>query len=205
MSAPRGRPKQFDPDTALEQIAGVFWDKGFAGASIDDLTAAAGIKRPSLYASFGDKRTSFLAALAMSRGRLQKLIAEFDASPKLRSGLTKFFEDNIIEYTQGTEGPRGCFILTVAIEAVAQEDVRILLASILGELDAVFRRRFAKAIQDGEIAKTSDPISLAMMAVSTLQGLALRARAGASVATLQELAHSAAIGLSQPATSTVAV
>jgi AcrR family transcriptional regulator len=86
----RGRPRLFDEDVVLDKIANVFWEKGFAGTSIDDLTEAAGIKRPSLYASFGDKKASFYAALAHSRRRLDALIKEFEEAENLRLGLAHF-------------------------------------------------------------------------------------------------------------------
>lgn len=193
----RGRPKNFNPAEALEQIAGVFWEKGYAGASVEDLTLAANIKRPSLYASFGDKRTSFLAALALFRGRLQRLISEFESNPDLALGLHRFFAQSIEEYTKGASHQRGSFILTVAIEAVEQADVCDHLQAILQDLDTAFRRRFAKAIDDGELCRATDPASLAMMATATLQGLSLRARAGASVESLNEIA-TLAVGMMVP-------
>ena len=63
VSRPRGRPRGFDPDAVLDRVIPVFWARGYEGASMEDLTAAAGLARPSLYAAFGDKRGLFLAAL----------------------------------------------------------------------------------------------------------------------------------------------
>jgi len=57
-----GRPREFDPDTALAAIMEVFWAKGFEGASMRDLVVATGLKKGSLYAAFGDKRAMFIAA-----------------------------------------------------------------------------------------------------------------------------------------------
>ena len=53
----RGRPRAFEPETALNQAMDVFWKDGFAATSLDDLSAATGLNRPSLYGAFGDKRS----------------------------------------------------------------------------------------------------------------------------------------------------
>ncbi len=60
---PRGRPRNFDENAALEKAIQVFWSKGYDGVTIDDLVAGMGVGRPSLYSVFGDKRTIFLRVL----------------------------------------------------------------------------------------------------------------------------------------------
>src|SRR5882724_10797919 len=59
----RGRPRAYDPATAIARAAETFWKAGYAGTSLDDLSAATGMNRPSLYAAFGDKRDLYLKAL----------------------------------------------------------------------------------------------------------------------------------------------
>jgi AcrR family transcriptional regulator len=65
---PRGRPRAYDPDVALAQAMDTFWHAGYAGTSLDDLSAATGMNRPSLYAAFGDKRALYLALSAIAPG-----------------------------------------------------------------------------------------------------------------------------------------
>ena len=59
----RGRPRAYDPQAALARAAETFWKAGYAGTSLDDLVAATGMNRPSLYAAFGDKRDLYLKTL----------------------------------------------------------------------------------------------------------------------------------------------
>ena len=57
------RPRNFDPDEVLGRAREVFWQKGFQGTSLDDITEATGLNKPSLYAAFGDKNALFLKVL----------------------------------------------------------------------------------------------------------------------------------------------
>src|SRR3954452_12779539 len=59
----RGRPRAYDPDEALAKAMGAFWDHGYAATSLDDISAATGMNRPSLYAAFGDKQAIYLKAI----------------------------------------------------------------------------------------------------------------------------------------------
>ena len=56
----RGRPRAYEPEVALARALDVFWKEGFAATSLDDLSAATGMNRPSLYGAFGDKRELFI-------------------------------------------------------------------------------------------------------------------------------------------------
>src|SRR5260370_5408388 len=74
--ARRGRPRAYDPDSALARAVDAFWDAGFAATSLDDLTAATGMNRPSLYGAFGDKQALYRKALDLYRARTQQAIAK---------------------------------------------------------------------------------------------------------------------------------
>src|ERR1700735_841426 len=60
---PRGRPRAYDPDVALQRARDAFWRTGYAGTSLDEISAATGMNRPSLRAAFGDKRELYLKTL----------------------------------------------------------------------------------------------------------------------------------------------
>src|SRR5882724_6695271 len=88
----RGRPRAYDPVEAIARAAAVFWKAGYAGTSLDDLSEATGMNRPSLYAAFGDKRDLYLKTLAYYRdeGRVLARAALAD-DPPLRVFLQRFY------------------------------------------------------------------------------------------------------------------
>ena len=93
---PRGRPRSFDRDQALDAAVLVFWDKGYDGSSVEDLTHAMGINRPSLYASFGNKRDLFMQAIdryAATHGN--RAFSAFRFESDNRKAIERFFDASI--------------------------------------------------------------------------------------------------------------
>ncbi|HZC78142.1 MAG TPA: TetR/AcrR family transcriptional regulator, partial [Ktedonobacterales bacterium] len=79
---PRGRPRSFDREAALERAIDVFWRHGYEATSVSDLTSAMGINPPSLYAAFGDKEKLFLEAVERyQQQRRQAVMKVFDEAP----------------------------------------------------------------------------------------------------------------------------
>ncbi len=78
-----GRKRTFDEEQALEAAMRVFWQKGYVGTSLSDLTAALGINKPSLYAAFGNKEQLFASALARYGSRYGLPHAEHLLEPSL--------------------------------------------------------------------------------------------------------------------------
>lgn len=165
---------------ALAQAADAFWRSGFAATSLDELSAATGMHRPSLYAAFGDKRALHLKTLARYREETWgRLAAVLRADGPLVDSLARVFAEGLAVYLSGHEGPRGCFIVGTALtEALTDAEVKAAVAEGLAELDAAFEARFAAARATGEIASDADPVALARMAAAILHTLSVRARAG---------------------------
>src|ERR1700746_3679224 len=93
---PRGRPRTFDEQEALEKAIQVFWSKGYDGVTIDDLVAGMGVGRPSLDAAFGDKRTLFLRALRAYAEKKGARAARALLTPQtLRASLAGFLRDAV--------------------------------------------------------------------------------------------------------------
>src|SRR5271167_4214627 len=106
----RGRPRAFEPETALTQAMDVFWQDGFAATSLDDLSLATGLGRPSLYGAFGDKRALYIQAYRRYREQVRETFTPLFAEPApLRAKLRRILVAALDLYLSGDEGPRGCF------------------------------------------------------------------------------------------------
>jgi TetR/AcrR family transcriptional regulator, copper-responsive repressor len=175
----RGRPRAFEPETALTRAMDVFWQDGFAATSLDDLSAATGLNRPSLYGAFGDKRALYLQAYRQYRKRVNEEFAPlFQARAPLRAKLRRILIAALELYLSGEEGPRGCFtVLTTSSDAVADPEVRALVAEAIDSTDRAFGRLFADARAAGELPAGADPRALARLASATIHTLSIRARA----------------------------
>ena len=178
-SRKRGRPRAFEPETALLQAMDVFWRDGFAATSLDDVSAATGLNRPSLYGAFGDKRALYLKAYDQYRKRVNEQFQPmFAAREPLRTKLRRILNAALDLYLSGPDGPRGCFtVLSAASEAIADPGLNSLVGEAVDGTDRAFGRLFADARAAGELPESADPRRLARMATATIHTLAIRARA----------------------------
>jgi AcrR family transcriptional regulator len=197
---PRGRPRLYDPDVALARAMDVFWDRGFAATSLDDLGEAMGMNRPSVYAAFGDKHELFVKTLRRYQEAGQDGLRRALAPQRpLRESLRDLFSMLLARYLSGEQVPRGCFMFTVAItEAVQDPAVRAVVADAMRAFDAAFEARFEIARHQGEIAPTADPVALARLASGLVHTLSVRARAGEKRPTLQTVIDAFLIALCGP-------
>ena len=175
----RGRPRAYQPDVALARALDVFWKEGFSGTSLDDLSAATGMNRPSLYGAFGDKRDLYIKSYEAYRDRARLRMGEaFAADIPMREMLEKVYAIALDMYLSGKDGPRGCFtVMTATSEAVFDPAIRDLVVTGLVETDRFFARIFKRAHERGELAASADPQVLAHLASATLHTIAVRARA----------------------------
>jgi AcrR family transcriptional regulator len=187
---PRGRPRAYDPERALADATRAFWHAGFAATSLDDLGAATGMNRPSLYGAFGDKKALYLAALDRYIAEGRRLMDEtMDAGTPLPQALSRVYDAALAMYLPPGGAARGCFLVgTAATEAVADADVRERLAAGLRSFDRAFEARLRRARAQGELPADAHPAALARIASAILHTLALRSRAGDSRASLRATA-----------------
>jgi AcrR family transcriptional regulator len=186
----RGRPPAYDPDIALASARDVFWSAGYEASSLDDLSAAMAMNRPSVYGAFGDKEALYLKTLA--RYRDDSVVAMQDAldpAKPLREGLARVYAKAIDTYLAGLRA-RGCFLIgTATTEAVGKADVRDVLRDSLQAFDHVIEDRLRLAVRQGELAPKADPAAVAVIASAIMHSLAVRARAGEPRKALEALAR----------------
>ena len=175
----RGRPRAYEPDVALGRALDLFRKQGFAATSLDDLSEATGMNRPSLYGAFGDKRELYIKSYQRYREQARAAMVEiFRQEMPVRQRLERIYASALNIYLSGEAGPRGCFtVVTAASEAVSDPDIRALVLDGLTELDKAFTSCFRRAKEKGELPETADPAVLAQIASSTVHSIAIRSRA----------------------------
>ncbi len=175
----RGRPRAYEPEVALGKALDLFRKGGFAATSLDDLSAATGMNRPSLYGAFGDKRELYIKSYQRYRDDARAAMGDiFKAGLSLRQGLERIYAAALDIYLADEDEPQGCFtVLTAASDAVRDPAIRAMVLDALSELDKAFARCFRHAKENGELSDDADPVGLAQLASATIHTIAIRARA----------------------------
>lgn len=188
---PRGRPRAYDPDTALRRAAEAFWKTGYAGTSLDDISAATGMNRPSLSAAFGDKHDIYVKALSSYwEFKFAVMRKAFEGGGTLAETLMRVYDAALSIYFADDEQALGCFVVGTALtEAPGDAQIRKIVAKGFEALDADFETFFRRARDDGELKADADPNVLAQLAVATMHSIAVRARSGTSRSALRKLAQ----------------
>jgi TetR/AcrR family transcriptional regulator, transcriptional repressor for nem operon len=182
------RPREFDRGDALQRAMRVFWARGFAATSTDDLVQAMGIGRQSLYNAFGDKRRLYLEALEVYQqgtvgGHLQRLRAPASPLAGLRDLLL-----GLIAEDDGLRG-LGCMgVGSVGEFGGSDPEVAALRAKAAAPLRARLVERIREGQAGGEIARDIDAEDAADFIGMTMTGLQLAARGGAGLEDLRRMA-----------------
>jgi AcrR family transcriptional regulator len=184
-----GRPRAFDKDQALDQALHVFWEKGYEGTSITDLTAVMGINPPSLYAAFGNKEALFKKALARYEAKRDAFFAEAFAAPTAREAMTRLLEGTA-ELLSDKRTPQGCLMVQGALcGGEACESVKQDLASRRQAGEVLIRERLKRAKREDDLPEDADPAALASYVATVMQGMAVQAAGGATAKQLREIAR----------------
>jgi AcrR family transcriptional regulator len=186
-----GRPREFDTDKALEQALHVFWRQGYEGTSINDLTQAIGITKPSLYAAFGNKEELFRKALDRYIDGPAGYVQTAMAKPTVREVVEDLLH-GAADAVTNPENPPGCLAVQAALccgdaaESIKQE---LMSRRATGEDD--LRKRFERAVAEGDLPADTDAGDLARYISAILQGMAVQAAGGANRDELQKVARMA--------------
>jgi AcrR family transcriptional regulator len=187
----RGRPRSFNKEQALDAALRIFWEKGYEGASLSDLTAAMGINRPSLYAAFGDKESLFRQVLERYERGPTAYFHEAMSEPSARQAVERLLKSTVSTLTC-PQNPRGCLLVQGALACGDQsEPLRKELAERRAEGEAALRKRLKKARDEGELPAAASPAELARFYMAVLHGMAVQAAGGATRAALDSVADTA--------------
>lgn len=189
-----GRPRGFDTETALDAALAVFWRHGFQGASLAELTAAMGINKPSLYATFGDKESLYLQALDRYLSeQIAQLVTRLEAETDGRKAVANFLRA-MVTMVADPNLPGGCFIITGAAgcgSSLTPPTVELALRKALQGSEKALKDRLYRAQQDGQLAADAAVESLAALFSALLAGQAVLAKTGVRAAKLAAIADTA--------------
>src|SRR6201987_2686835 len=187
-TAPRlGRPRAFDPDTALDRAMHVFWAKGYEGASLSDLTRAMRINRPSLYAAFGNKEQLFRKVLDRYMDGPVGWFGKALAAPKARDVVEQIFISTA-RMSENPKVPPGCLLVQGAL-ACGTASARKEVAARRTAAEVALRRRLQRAKREGDFPKNADPVELAHYVMTVVRGMAVQSAGGASRDQLRRVAQ----------------
>jgi AcrR family transcriptional regulator len=184
-----GRPREFDPDQALDRALKVFWRSGYEGASMADLTEAMGITKPSLYAAFGNKEELFRKALDRYVDGPGGYVQVALAKPTAREAVEHLLYQAADAVTD-PENPPGCLAVQGALCCgEAAETIKQELMSRRANGEENLRKRFARAISEGDLPRESNAADLARYISAIVQGMAVQAAGGVSREQLRKIAE----------------
>jgi TetR/AcrR family transcriptional regulator, transcriptional repressor for nem operon len=184
------RPKEFNPDDAIEKAMQVFWHKGYEATSMEDLLSAMNLNRGSLYDTFGDKRQLFLKVVdryctTFVDSKFSLLDQPGPALPTLRR-----FIQGMIEGALAGPQRRGCLISNSVMELSPHEkEIAGTLRKALKMAEDTFFKVLARAQQQGELQKGQDPRTLAQFLVTMMQGAIVMIKAGAPADVVKQSAE----------------
>lgn len=168
----------------------VFRARGYGGTTLDALSEATGMQRPSLYAAFGDKRALFDRTIERFARRMDEATTAALQATKLAEALVTAMFAVVDLYAPVNGRGEGCLVFGVAsVEAVEAPELAALLDGAIRRVDVKFERRLAAAVEAGELSEATDVATLARLLTAVVHTLSLRARAGTTRRALRALAR----------------
>ena len=177
-----GRPRAFCEQAALKAAMRVFWEKGYEGASLADLTEAMGINRPSLYATFGDKQALFLKAMEQYANGPASYLRAALAEPTAAAVIEALFR-GAVKLLSDPGNPRGCLSVQGGLACSSDaEPVKQALVAWRRQGEAEIAKRLKRARAEGDLPAEVDPQDLTRYVATVLNGIGVQAANGATKA-----------------------
>ena len=187
-----GRPRGFDRDAALEAAMFLFWRKGFATTSMNDLCDAMGVRSPSLYAAFGSKEALYLEAVEhYARTQGPPVWDKLAEGATARAGIENLLIAATDSLPKSRATPAGCMAVLAAVGDEWPAAITRVVKKVRLEMLGMLRSRLETAVAKGELPASTDIDGLSRFYLSVFQGMAIQARDGASQAELRAVAAAA--------------
>ena len=193
------RPREFDEEAVLDAAVQCFWKHGYEATSVRELAEKMNITGASLYNAFGDKRSLYRRSLdhyldQTVRDRIRRL--EGVVPP--REAIHAFFAE-IVERSLSDKQRKGCMLVNSALEVAPHDpEFQRVVAEILGEIEAFFRRCVVAGQKSGTVATSQSAQDLARLLLGVLLGVRVLARARPERALLEGLLRPAFSLLGEP-------
>jgi TetR/AcrR family transcriptional regulator, transcriptional repressor for nem operon len=186
---PRGRPRSFDTEAAIERAMGVFWSRGYNATALPDLLRATKLSRGSLYAAFGDKHGLFLCALdRYIADALTRIDVELDPRRAPVVDLRAYLA-GYVDRTSGANGRRGCLLVATAMELAGRDpEVDRRIGSFFKAMETKVAEALSRAKAAGELADGVEPATAARLLVCFVEGLRVVGKTAPARATTQAAA-----------------
>jgi AcrR family transcriptional regulator len=182
-----GRPRGFAEKEALEAAMRVFWEKGYEGSTLGDLTEAMGINRSSMYATFGDKEALFRLVIARYAEGPASYVREALEQPTVRAVIEALLR-GALELLTDPSHPRGCLSVQGALACSSNaEPMKQAMIEWRKQGEADIQKRLQRARREGDLAKDVDPGDLARYISTVLTGLGVQAANGSTRAEMTRL------------------
>jgi AcrR family transcriptional regulator len=188
---PKGRPREFNVEKALDAALMLFWRHGYEGTSLAALTEAMDINVPSLYAAFGNKEELFKRVLDRYVQSPASYLPNALKESTAREVVEKLF-GGAIEMVMNPRHPDGCLLVQGALASgpLGGPVTRELSRRRAGA-EAAVRRRFERAVAEGDLAPEVDARKLASYVITIIWGMSVQAAGGATRAQLKQIADMA--------------
>lgn len=183
--------KKFDAAATLDRALDAFWSRGYEATSMQELVESTGVNRASLYATYGDKRALFQAALRRYDDDRRRMLARFEAECVPREAIRQLF----LSFTNEVDpdgSNKGCFLTNTALELAAHDpEIRAFVAAAQSDIEAFFYRLLVKGKESGDIASHINPADTSRTLLATLLGLVVLVRSRPQRTLLQTIVDDA--------------
>ncbi|MDF9758332.1 TetR/AcrR family transcriptional repressor of nem operon [Peribacillus simplex] len=164
------RSKEFDEKAVLRKAMELFWEQGYEKTSMQDLVDHMGIHRRSIYDTFGDKRSLFLASL----NHYEELIVnEMESIISSTSSIKQAIRDVFIFILNSIEQyPKGCLSVNAAIElSLLDKEIGSIVTKMFNRTEDMFNNLIKRGQTSGELSKEIDSDNTSRFLHNNLVGI----------------------------------